>query len=342
MAATKEKKSSEETRKFLARNKPPAITVSYTFSIEILRSVSFLALIFLFGAGTVFSNKFVFIPGWEDLPIGERSLLPGSTDEIVSDATETLLRGATGEAASGGIGSVVNERLLSIFGEPFVNPREGKIFELFGFLHTCSAVDYNPAKEIAAILLPLFTVPMLLFLILSHQRAKLSYLNEEIPKSLYTYSKFMTPFCLMCVSLVHLWFVNDPDKSYPEGMGFIGHYLPYAGFQISLGLIAINQLYYAIHLKKIPFNIPAKIAKVYVYFVIVLTFCCQVCTLSIVFGHPILDSAKTGPDGNGTWERDVFTTMADIYVVVGLAGPFIFSLWDIFNGDTNTFTVAHQ
>jgi len=340
MAATKDKKSAEETRKFLARNKPPAITVSYTFSIEILRSISFAALIFLFAAGSVFSDKYVFIPGWEDLPVGERSLLPDSTDEIASDVTETLLRGATGE--SSGIGSIVNERLLSIFGEPHINPKESKIYELFGFLHTCSSVDYNPAKEIAAILLPLFTIPMILFLILSHQRAKLSYLNKEIPKSLYTYSKFMTPICLVFNSLVHLWFVNDPDKSYPEGMGFIGHYLPYAGFQISLGLIAINQLYYSIHLKTIPFNIPENIAKIYVYFVIVVTICCQMCTLSIVFEHPILDSAKTDADGNGTWERDAFQTLANIYVVTGLGGPFIFSIWEIFNGDTNTFTVAHQ
>lgn len=215
-----------------------------------------------------------------------------------------------------------------------------KIYQMFGFNHLCNVVDFNPSKEIAAIMVFFHVFPMNCFLCLSHMRTYLAYKNKEVPKWLLTYSTFSTPFCIIATGLIHLWFVNGPQMEYPDGYGFIGHYLPYMGFQISLGLVAIQQLHYYIAIDKIPFGISPALATFYVRFVIVVTLLCQLCVLSIMMGHPILDSKAGGVEG--TWERKAFVILGDVYAFTGLIGPLVFSFADMRNGDTNTITFEHQ
>jgi hypothetical protein len=181
---------------------------------------------------------------------------------------------------------------------------------------------------------------MILFLILSYFRTKLAVLNGEVEPWLLTFAKITTPIEIALSSVLHLWFVNSPQMESPEGYGFIGHYLPYMGFQISLVLVAINQLYYTIAIDKIPFGVPAWAATYYVRFVIITTIVCQACVISILMGSPILDSAAGGKEG--TWEREAFVILGKVYASTALFGPFIFSCWEMRNGDTNTFTIAHQ
>jgi len=100
-------------------------------------------------------------------------------------------------------------------------------------------------QEIGAILLPLFSFPMTVFLILAHYRNQLVYVNDpqnEEAKSLYKFSRFATYFSVIVIQLTHLWFVNDPQESYPKAVGFVGHYIPYALFQTALVVIAMMQV----------------------------------------------------------------------------------------------------
>jgi hypothetical protein len=214
------------------------------------------------------------------------------------------------------------------------------IYKIFGFNHTCNVVDFNPSKEFAAIAVCFFVFPFQMFLVLSHMRANLAHKNNEIPAWQVTYSTITTPFNLLTTGIIHLWFVNSPQMAYPDGYGFIGHYIPYFLFQITMSLVAIGQLHYVIAVDKIPWNISAAIATFYVRFVIFITIFCQACVFAILAGHPILDSAAGGVEG--TWERTLFVFVGNVYALTALVAPLIFSFTEMRNGDTNTITFAHQ
>jgi len=306
----------EETRKFLAKNKPPSRTVTYTFSIEAIRFFALVSLFFLFVAGYFFTEQYIFIKDGDD--------------------SRALLRGA--EEAD--VPSVARKLFFGIELIPYINYKEKIVYKTFGFLHTCSYVDFNPAKEIAAILLPLFSFPMSIFLVLNHFRIKLSVMNGECPSWLYKWSLISSPLNIFLIQMTHLWFVNSPDMEYPDGVGFLGHYLPYAGFQTALAITAFTQVQYNIFLKKIPFGLPDWSAKFYVQFTCVLTVTYQLIVMAILNGTPILDSVKGGEEG--TWERVAFLILTKVYAIVALLVPIAASGYEMFNGDTNSFTIAHQ
>lgn len=181
---------------------------------------------------------------------------------------------------------------------------------------------------------------MTTFIVLNHFRILLSVMNKESPAWLYTWSKWTTPIMVVIFQVTHLWFVNGPDMEFPDGMGFIGHYLPYAAFQIGLAIQAVTQLYYNMALDSIPFGLPIWMGKVYVYLVIFLTAATQICTFTLLAGAPILDPKKGGAEG--TWERELFQGFSHAYAALALVGPTVFSFVEMSNGDTNTFTIAHQ
>jgi hypothetical protein len=179
--------------------------------------------------------------------------------------------------------------------------------------------------------------PMHIFLCLSHMRTYLAYKNKVVPKWLLIYSSITTPICVVATGLIHLWFVNSPQMKYPDGYGFIGHYIPYMAFQISLALVAIQQLHYVIAINKIPFGFSPKFATFYVRFVIAVTILCQICVITILLGRPLLDSKAGGKDG--TWQRTAFNLLGSTYAFTALIGPMVFSFVEIVNGDSNTFTI---
>eukprot|EP00978_Attheya_sp_CCMP212_P033144 scaffold132441_cov71-Attheya_sp.AAC.1 len=297
-------KGEEETRKFIAKNKPPALTLELTMNIEKIRFFALVSFVALFAAGAVFSKQFIFYP-------------------MDDDAKRDLgLRGA--EA-----GEQAGRNLYTFLGQehPYIDLKETVIW------------------EVAAILLPLFSFPMTVFLILSHWRIKLSAKNEECPFWLYRYSCITTPFSVIVIQLTHLWFVNNPEEVYPNGFGFVGHYVPYALFQISLACTAVMQVYYSIALDEkygngIPFGLPKWFGLLYVIFAIILTITYQAIVIGILISKPILDSAKGGEEG--TWERTVFLILTKMYAAVSLLIPMACSGWAIKSGDTNTFTMALQ
>jgi len=314
----------EETRKFIDKSKPPKRPYSIRFSIEILRLFSLCTLVALLPLGQYITESFIFFPE-EDTP---RTL----------EQDTTGLRGTEHDAILNDIGEERN--LLSLFGhplEPYIDRKETTINKIFGFLHACSFIDYNPAKEIAALLLPFISYPLCLFLILDYFRIRVSFGNKLVPELLYKFSKFSTPIALLLTSMIHLWFVNNPDKTYPEGYGFIAHYLPYVGFQVALALIAIQQVWYHIALDNIPFGFSPTIARIYLKLAVFLPLFYQMCVFSILLERPIFDSLKGGEEG--TWERVVFKALTRIYPLIAMGIPIICSFWEAFvSKDPNKYT----
>jgi len=307
----------EETRKFIDKSKPPKRPFSIRFSIEILRFVSLSSLIMVLAVGMFISKRYIFFPD-ED-----------TTSRTLEQDTATGLRGVEQDLIIDGVEE--ERQLLSLFGQPLTPYRDYKdsrIYETFGFLHICSFIDYHPAKEVASILLPLVFVPMILFIILDHCRIRVSYGNKLIPKGLYTYSKWTSPIAVICTSMIHLWFVNDPDKDFPEGYGFEAHYYPYVAFQVALIIIAIQQVWYHTETGNIPFNVSPRGARLYLKGVIFITVLSQVSVLSILHGTPLFDSAKGGEEG--TWERTTFNVISKIYLGVALVVPILCSFWEFF------------
>jgi len=327
------KASEEEKKMFLARNKPPRITDSHTFSIEWLRCFALIAISALFGTGKLTKGcVFTDIDEWYYEPGASRSLLRGATDAIAE-----YIPNVTGERKLGVLDWLSPGQP---FCEPYVAMKDTFIWETFGFPHTCSFIDFNPFKEIFAILLPLFTVPMIAFLILAQWRAKLTVMNKEAQPWLYTYYRITTPFCVFVIGICHLWFVNDPEKSYPDGYGFTGHYIPYALFQTAMVLVAIGQMNYYVATENIPFGLPVGIARAYVWAFAIIAFVYQCTVISILMGTPILDSAAGGLQG--TWQRSLFQAMVFVFKVLILYCPIILSIHEARSGDTNTITFGNQ
>jgi len=210
---------------------------------------------------------------------------------------------------------------------------ETRIYEIFGFNHTCNVVDFNPAKEFAAIAIFFYILPIEIFLILSLIRNQLAYDNNEISALTFKFTKYTTPFCMLFNGIVHLWFVNSPQEDFPTGYGFIGHYVPYMLSQIALEFTVVSQLWYYIDTGKIPFGLPSWAAKLYARIFIVLATFSQACVLCILAGHPILDSK------NDLTQSLIFQIIAKIVAFMTLICPAILSFWEWkFGGHPTTVT----
>lgn len=79
-----------------------------------------------------------------------------------------------------------------------------EIFRIFSFNHTCNWIDHNPARMIAAILIPLYTVPTLGYIIFTHLRLARSVKKGEVPFWLLQTSRILSPFNFLAVALLHL------------------------------------------------------------------------------------------------------------------------------------------
>ncbi|KAL7546755.1 hypothetical protein ACHAWF_010090, partial [Thalassiosira exigua] len=114
------------------------------------------------------------------------------------------------------------------------DPMTTTIYGMYGFNHACNWLDHNPSKLVAAILIPLVQWPLLLYIFFYHCRLYCAYTNGTVGRKLLWFSRIVSTFNFIVVGEIHLWFVNSPG----EGYGFIAHYIPYALFQITFGLMA--------------------------------------------------------------------------------------------------------
>lgn len=216
--------------------------------------------------------------------------------------------------------------------DPRVPPDTTTVYKIFGFNHACNALDYNPAKQFAALTIIFFSGPMVMFIFLSHLRTRTMYQHNEIPKWQLTFSRIVTPLNLYANGVLYMWFVNSPDQAPPQGYGFIAHYIPYMAFQISIAITAFQQANYLIARNSHPFGVSASVAKMYIRYLVIITLTCQTLTISILMSRPILDSK------NNIVHQAIFRAIADLYSTTILVLPPLFSFLQIKNGETSKIT----
>ncbi len=127
------------------------------------------------------------------------------------------------------------------------------ISQLFGFNHTCSLLDFNPSKTVAALVIMIHEVPTCLFIMLQFWRITSQTSAKYNKLKIFTY--FASPIQFIAVLYFYMVFVNSPDGEYgtEEGMTkFTLHYLPYMFWQTGMLLMALQQSWYIVLNDSIP------------------------------------------------------------------------------------------
>jgi len=129
------------------------------------------------------------------------------------------------------------------------------IRQMFHMTHTCLYIDFQPAKDVAAILISFLTLPLMIYTYVNHKRIEIDMNKDPVKwKTIYLFSKYTWMFRLVCLGLFFMVFVNSPDGKYedPKDMSwgelftneawvkFEKHYFFYFFYQLSMALLAIE------------------------------------------------------------------------------------------------------
>jgi len=129
------------------------------------------------------------------------------------------------------------------------------IRQMFHMSHTCLFIDFQPAKDVAALLISFFTLPLMIFTYVNHKRIEEDMNKDPVNwESIYLFSKYTWKFRVLCLGLFFMVFVNSPDGKYkdPTDMSvselfaddawvkFEKHYFFYFFYQLSMALLAIE------------------------------------------------------------------------------------------------------
>ena len=211
------------------------------------------------------------------------------------------------------VGIIVTQRWVDI------DPTTTVIYQLFGFNHTCNVLDHEPSRTIAAMLLPFWEIPFVLYIIFNFLRIKDAYYENHAPRSIFLISAIFLPIKLLLTVWFRVVFVRPPVS---EEL-FLGHYLPYVGFQLLLCLVAFENILYFYSVKALPFNNSRSLAFAYLILLLLVTGTCISVGLSVALGHPILDLT-----GNAT-QRTIFRAIAGLYMLLSIPAPLCFSFLEM-------------
>lgn len=177
-----------------------------------------------------------------------------------------------------------------IEGEPF-DFEATFIYELFGFNHTCTMIDFNPSKTVAAALTIIFNViPLTAFALLNYLRIQHDFRRGRVKQSLATFSKFATPVMTLSFLLFALVYVNFPKDLH----SFTLHYIPFFFYQFGMVLMEIQHIHYLLDTGKIPFNIPKTVCIAYYWLLLLFFVWYSAFIWSFIAEKPILDNSQPG------------------------------------------------
>ena len=209
---------------------------------------------------------------------------------------------------------------------------ESAVYHIFGFNHMVNVISHSPSREVCALMIIFFIIPMVGFVIFSHIRTRVAFQKGEVSKYLHLYNKIFTPIYVILISYSYMWFVNSPDGDF----GVIAHYLPYAGFQLAIGLIAIEQVLLKISTGKIPFGISSRWAQAYMWTLILSTLLYQVVGFIQIGGIIDIDEETTRGFG-----LRIFVQVVMIwYTIVSLIMQIVFSIMNSKDGHTSIITLS--
>lgn len=208
-----------------------------------------------------------------------------------------------------------------------VPPTETAIYQLFGFNHTCNILDYEPSRTITAMLLPLWEIPFLFYLIFHVLRVHDGYREGVVPRYVFLVTLAFAPVQLLLTVWFRVIFVWSPEEY------FLGHYLPYVGFQFLLFLTAFGNVLYFNAVGALPFG-RRWLARGYLAVLFTVTALLITLGLSVALGSPILDSV-----GNET-HLAIFRSLSMSYVFLVIPVPMVLSWLELRRSPRHTLTLA--
>lgn len=207
----------EETSLLSGGGKPKAFVASYSVNIEWFRFWGLMGGAVLLTVGTFLTIFFVTIP----------------------EQYSAYYNADTG-TVDGGPEDVMRE------GSTFYY-KQTLIYTLFHFNHTCSMLDFNPAKTISALIIMAHIIPTNIFVVLDYLRISK---DPEISTSLKSFTKFASPFQFVSICYFFMVFVNSPYGNAvedPAAMNrFIAHYVPYVAWQVGMLIMGAQQIWYVL------------------------------------------------------------------------------------------------
>jgi len=238
-------------------------------------------------------------------------------------------------------GGLINFLIMLIIGaaitefsglDTIEDPTETVIFELFGINHSCNWVDHNPARMISAILVvPLIQVPLMLYVVIWHCRLRKQCKMGNAPRWLYYMSRCFTPYNLITVAELHLWFVNNPNDTY----GFTAHYIPYLMFQIAICLMVMMNICYLTTVRgKLFWGIPPWLAWGYFCLLTALTIFYIVMVVTTLAGVPIVSATRSSS------ELVISKILTFLWAILAIFGTLVFSGRERLDGDTITLDLG--
>ncbi len=207
-----------------------------------------------------------------------------------------------------------------------VDPHTTKIYELFGFNHACNVVDHEPSRTVSAMILPFWEIPFFLYTVFDFLRIQDAYREQKIPRYTFLTAAFLLPIEILLTIWFRIIFVWSPEVS------FLGHYLPYVGFQILLFLVAFENALYFYAMNALPLNNSRTLATGYLTFLFLVTFLCVLFGLSIALGHPIIDPA------NNLNHRLFFRSLSHLYFILAVPVPLCLSVWELKRSPTHALS----
>mmetsp|Transcript_25604 Transcript_25604/g.40690 ORF Transcript_25604/g.40690 Transcript_25604/m.40690 type:complete len:300 (-) Transcript_25604:98-997(-) len=205
--------------------------------------------------------------------------------------------------------------------------KETVIYQLMGYNHVCNVLDHHPAREVSAILLLFFIIPMSVFVVTSYFRTRAALKKGVVPRWCHVYSLVISPYCLLATGWTYMWSVNPPDDEY----GFIAHYLPWLALQIAISLLAVEQCFYLIHTDRLPLGAPPVVARLYVA-VLLLSFSTEtLVTTTTLAGTPVIDTKQHPLVGQ-------FILYS--FQVLAMWMPIVFAALERHNGNDTTLTIG--
>jgi len=163
------------------------------------------------------------------------------------------------------------------------------IYQLFHFNHTCTMLDFNPAKTISALVIMFHTIPVNFFVVCHYLR--ITSHTEAKYDTLKKLTTIFTPIQFVFFAYFYMVFVNSPDgeTGTKEGMTkFVLHYIPYMTWQSGMVLMAIQQCWYLVLKEQIPFSwlSPAMLWRYCQLLMAMFVLYCAFCW-SFILGHPL-------------------------------------------------------
>jgi len=123
-------------------------------------------------------------------------------------------------------------------GKGFDFSTQNHLTQFFGFGNICTNWDYSPARELTAMVYPLFEYSLLIYICLDFCAIIISHKRGDLTEKFWLFSKIIFPITFFLCSQFRMIFVNLAYEDVE------GHTVGFLGLQIALILVAIQNTGY--------------------------------------------------------------------------------------------------